>query len=119
MSNTSRLDHEKAESSIPKWVVFSLFFITTLILVSIIKAYLPLLMSGIAMLFVWTQITKEKAEITFQEENDTRNSNQLNLFHKKHKIGKKYSNRQKLPTEPSGQRRRYLKTINEDERRAA
>ena len=64
MPNTSRLGREKAESSIPNWVVFSLFFITTLILVSIIKAYLPLLMSGIGMLFILTQMTKEKAETT-------------------------------------------------------
>ena len=117
MSNTSRLDHEKVESSIPKWVVFSLFFITTLILVSIIKAYLPLLMSGIGMLFIWTQITKEKADI--QKSSYYENDNQLSLFHKNNKIGKKYSKRQTLPTEPSGQRRRYLKTIEEEERRAA
>ena len=118
MSNTSQSNPEKAESSIPNWVVFSLFFITTLILVSIIKAYLPLLMSGIAILFVWTQATKEKAEITMQDDIDTRNNSQLNLFHKKHKIGKKYSKTLSGIAEPSGQRKRYLKTLSEDKRAA-
>ena len=117
MSNTSRLRREKVESSIPNWVVFSLFFITTIIIVSIVKAYLPLLVTGVAMLFVWTQLTKEKADI--QTKGIYENDNQLSLFHKRNKIGKKYSNRQPLPTEPSGQRRRYLKTISEDDKMAA
>ena len=81
---------KKAESSIPKWTVFSLCFITTLVFVSLIKAYLPLLVTALAMLFVWSQMTKPIAEIeTTKATND--DSNQLNLFHKQYKIGKKYS----------------------------
>jgi len=117
MSNTSHLGREKAVSTIPKWFTLSLCFITTLIFVSIIKAYLPLLMSGIGMLFIWTQLTKEKADIVQSEYYE--DDNQLSLFHKNKKIGKKYSKKKILPTEPSGQRRRYLKTLDEDERRAA
>ena len=79
----------KADSSIPKWTVFSLCFITTLVIVSLIRAYLPLLVSALAMLFVWSQITKPVAEIKTKATND--NSNQLNLFHRQYKIGKKYS----------------------------
>ena len=78
-----------ADSGIPKWTFFSLCFITTLVVVSLIKAYLPLLVSALAMLFVWSQITKPVAEIETKATND--DSNQLNLFHRQYKIGKKYS----------------------------
>ena len=80
---------EKQTSSIPRWTVFSLFFITTLVVVSLIKAYLPLLVSALAMLFVWSQMTKPIAEIETKVSHD--DSNQLNLFHRQYKIGKKYS----------------------------
>jgi len=79
----------KADSSITKWTVFSLCFITTLVVVSLIKAYLPLLVSALAMLFVWSQMTKPIAEIETKTTHD--DSNQLNLFHRQYKIGKKYS----------------------------
>tara|TARA_Y100001968_G_scaffold279483_1_gene275447 strand:+ start:73 stop:414 length:342 start_codon:yes stop_codon:yes gene_type:complete len=80
---------KKAESNIPKWTVFSLCFITTLVIVSLIKAYLPLLVSALAMLFVWSQMTKPVAEIETKATKD--DTNQLNLFHRQYKIGKKYS----------------------------
>tara|TARA_B100000214_G_scaffold375134_1_gene360205 strand:- start:1145 stop:1360 length:216 start_codon:yes stop_codon:yes gene_type:complete len=57
--------------------------------VSLIKAYLPLLVSALTMLFVWSQITKPVAEIKTKARND--DSNQLDLFHRKYKIGRKYS----------------------------
>tara|TARA_Y100001968_G_scaffold312979_1_gene336707 strand:+ start:591 stop:926 length:336 start_codon:yes stop_codon:yes gene_type:complete len=78
-----------ADSKIPKWTLFSLCFISTLIIVSLIKAYLPLLVSALAMLFVWSQMTKPIAEIEIKTTND--DSNQLNLFHRQYKIGRKYS----------------------------
>ena len=83
-----------ADNRIPKWTLFSLCFITTLVVVSIIKAYLPLLVSAVAMLFVWSQMTKPIAEIETKATND--NSNQLNLFHKQYKIGRKYSKIKKV-----------------------
>ncbi len=86
---SSSKSKKKANSSIPKWTVFSLCFITTLVIVSLIKAYLPLLVSGLAMLFIWSQITKPIAEIEPKTTND--DSNQLNLFHRQYKIGKKYT----------------------------
>ena len=85
---------KKADSSIPKWTVFSLCFITTLVIVSLIKAYLPLLVSALAMLFVWSQMTKPVAEIETKASTD--DSNQLNLFHRQYKIGKKYSKVKKV-----------------------
>ena len=80
---------KKVDSSIPKWTIFSLCFITTLVVVSLIKAYLPLLVSALAMLFVWSQMTKPVAEIKTKATNE--DSNQLNLFHRQYKIGRKYS----------------------------
>ena len=83
-----------ADSKIPKWTLFSLCFITTLVVVSLIKAYLPLLVSALAMLFVWSQMTKPIAEIETKTTND--DTNQLNLFHRQYKIGRKYSKVKKV-----------------------
>ena len=77
------------DSRFHEWTLFSLFFITTLVVVSFIKAYLPLLVSALAMLFVWSQMTKPIAEIETKATND--DSNQLNLFHRQYKIGRKYT----------------------------
>ena len=81
-------------TGVHKWTMFSLCFITTLIIVSLIKAYLPLLVSALAMLFVWSQMTKPVAEIETKASTD--DSNQLNLFHRQYKIGKKYSKVKKV-----------------------
>ena len=83
-----------ANSRIHRWTLFSLCFITTLVVVSLIKAYLPLLVSALAMLFVWSQMTKPVAEIETKATND--DSNQLNLFHRQYKIGRKYSKVRKV-----------------------
>ena len=87
---SSKQKKKKLENSkIHKWTLFSLFFLTTLVVVSLIKAYLPLLVSALAMLFVWSQMTKPVAEIEMKATHE--DSNQLNLFHRQYKIGKKYS----------------------------
>ena len=75
-------------SKIHKLTIFSLCFITTLLVVSLIKAYLPLLVSAVAMLFIWSQMTKPIAEIETKSTND--DSNQLNLFHRQYRISRKY-----------------------------
>ena len=91
---SSKSKKKKLENSkIHKWTLFSLCFITTLVVVSLIKAYLPLLVSALAMLFVWSQMTKPIAEIETKAAND--DSNQLDLFHRQYKIGRKYSKSQK------------------------
>ena len=87
---TSKIKNKKLEKTIlHKWTLFSLCFITTLVVVSLIKAYLPLLVSALAMLFVWSQMTKSIAEIEIKYTND--DTNQLDLFHRQYKIGRKYS----------------------------
>ncbi|WP_413678941.1 hypothetical protein [Prochlorococcus sp. MIT 0916] len=83
-----------ADSRIPKWTLFSLCFITTLVVVSLIKAYLPLLVSALAMLFVWSQMTKPIAEIETKATKD--DSDQLNLFNRQYAIGRKYSRVKKV-----------------------
>tara|TARA_B100000579_G_scaffold415520_1_gene410213 strand:+ start:235 stop:585 length:351 start_codon:yes stop_codon:yes gene_type:complete len=88
-STQRKKKNKKSDSTIPQWTVLSLCFITTLVIVSLIKAYLPLLVSALAMLFIWSQLTKPVAEIKTKCPNDE--SNQLNLFHRQYKIGKKYS----------------------------
>ena len=88
-SRSKKKKKKKSERIIPNWTIFSLCFISTLVVVSLIKAYLPLLVSALAMLFVWSQMTKPVAEIKTKATND--DSNQLNLFHRQYKIGKKYA----------------------------
>ncbi len=89
ISSSKSKKKKLGNSRIHKLTIFSLCFITTLIVVSLIKAYLPLLVSAIGMLFVWSQMTKPIAEIETKASND--DSDQLNLFHKQYKIGRKYS----------------------------
>ena len=93
---------KKTNSNIPKWTIYSLCFITTLLIVSLIKSYLPLLASALAMLFVWSQMTKPIAELETKSTND--DSNQLNLFHQQYKIGRKYSKIKKLLKEDTDQK---------------
>ena len=83
-----------AANKIPKWTYFSLCFITTLVVVSLIKAYLPLLVTALAMLFVWSQMTKPVAEIETKTTND--DSDQLNLFHRQYKMRRKYTKVKKV-----------------------
>jgi len=98
---SSKLKTKKiADSKIPKWTIFSLCFIATLVVVSLIKAYLPLLVSALAMLFVWSQMTKPVAHIETKTTND--DTNQLNLFHRPYKIGRKYSKIKKESQEKKG-----------------
>ena len=93
-SSKSEKKQKNADIIISKWTIFSLFFITTLVVVSLIKAYLPLLVSALAMLFIWSQMTKPIAEIETKNTND--DSDQLNLFHRQYKIGRKYSKVKKV-----------------------
>ena len=87
---SSKIKNKKLDKTrIHKWTLFSLCFITTLVIVSLIKAYLPLLVSALTMLFVWSQITKPIAEIETNATDD--DTNQLDLFQRKSKTGKKYS----------------------------
>tara|TARA_B100000579_G_scaffold423274_1_gene426261 strand:+ start:1430 stop:1765 length:336 start_codon:yes stop_codon:yes gene_type:complete len=100
---SSKLKKKKlVDSKISKWTLFSLCFITTLVVVSLIKAYLPLLVTSLAMLFIWSQMTKPVAEIETKATND--DNNQLNLFHRQYKIGRKYSKIKKVLQEKEDQK---------------
>ena len=87
--SSKRKKKKLKKTRIHKLTLFSLYFIATLVVVSLIKAYLPLLVSVLAMLFIWSQMTKPIAEIETQSTND--DTNQLDLFHRQYKIGRKYS----------------------------
>ncbi len=87
--SSKRKNKKLDKTRIHKWTFFSLCFITTLIVVSLIKAYLPLLVSALSMLFVWSQMTKPIAEIETKATDD--DTNQLDLFQRQYKIGRKYS----------------------------
>ena len=90
MSSSSQSKKRKrADTTIIQWTVFFLCFVSTLVIVSLIKAYLPLLVTTLAMLFIWSQITKPIAKIKPKATND--DTNQLNLFHPRFKITKRYS----------------------------
>tara|TARA_Y100001968_G_scaffold321060_1_gene354888 strand:- start:843 stop:1178 length:336 start_codon:yes stop_codon:yes gene_type:complete len=89
LTSSKSIKKKKADSSIPKWTVISLCFITTLVVVSLIKTFLPLLFTALAMLFIWSQMTKPLAEIETKATNG--DDNQLNLFHRQYKIGRKYT----------------------------
>ncbi len=118
MSNRSHSKSEIIESSIPNWVLYALLTVISLLIAkSIHGAVVALTAAGILAMFALFYMSKPAAEIqTIKEKN---NNDQLNMFHKRYKIEKKYSDKKALPTEPSGQRRRYLKTLEEDGRRAA
>ena len=88
ITSSKRKKIKLENSKIHKWTIFSLCFITTLVVVSLVKAYLPLLVSAVAMLFIWSQMTKPIAEIETKSTND--DSNQLNLFHRQYRISRKY-----------------------------
>ena len=89
ISSSKRKKKKLKKTRIHKLTFFSLYFIATLVVVSLIKAYLPLLVSALAILFIWSQMTKPIAEIETKATND--DTNQLDLFHRQYKIGRKYS----------------------------
>ena len=107
MSNPSRYQGEKVESSIPKWVVYALLgSVTFLIANSIQSALLTLLVSGAVMLFIWSYMSKPIAEIQPPKEE--------NIFDK-NKIDRATWNN---PSEPNAQRKRYLRSIDDVDRAA-
>ena len=89
ISSSQSKKRKRADTTIIQWTVFFLCFVSTLVIFSLIKAYLPLLVTALAMLFIWSQITKPIAKVKPKATND--DINQLNLFHPGFKITKKYS----------------------------
>lgn len=107
MSNPSRNQGEKVESSIPNWVVYALLgSVTFLIVNSIHTALLTLLVSGAVMLFIWSYLSKPIAEIQPPKEE---------TIFDKNKIDRATWNN---PSEPNAQRKRYLRSIDDVDRAA-
>ena len=108
MSNSSRHQDDKAESTIPNWFVYALIGTVTFLIVNAIHAaLLTLIVSGAVMLFIWSYLSKPVAEI--QQSKEDIDSNQMNLFHK-NKINRNSFNRN---TETNPQRKRYLRSIDD------
>jgi hypothetical protein len=108
MSNSSRHQGDKVESTIPNWFVYTLIGTVTFLIVNAIHAaLLTLIVSGAVMLFIWSYLSKPIAEIQHSKEDI--DSNQMNLFHE-NKINRNSFNRN---TETNPQRKRYLRSIDD------
>tara|TARA_Y100001968_G_C19042618_1_gene565264 strand:- start:112 stop:426 length:315 start_codon:yes stop_codon:yes gene_type:complete len=102
------LNGKQSEPYTQNWVMYLLLgTITFLIINSIHTALLTLLVSGAFMLFIWSYLSKPIAEIQPPKEET--------LF-EKNKIDRNTWNN---PSEPNAQRKRYLKSLNDSQKRAA
>ena len=111
-----RSKDNKIESSIPEWVVYALLGTVTFLIVNTIHAaLLTFIASGVVMLFIWSYLSKPIAEIQPSKEDDDEDSSQMNLFHK-NKINRHSFNKN---TETNPQRKRYLRSIDDIDNRAA
>ena len=108
MPNSPRSSKEKIESSIPNWVVYSLLSIVSLLLATIFHGgYLVLTLAGIALLFALSYLSKPVADIQPAKEKNIFEKNQINKT--------TWNN----PSEPNPQRKRYLNTLDKEDKRAA
>ena len=106
MSNPSRYQGEKVESSIPNWVVYALLGSFTFLIVNSTHTALLTLVSGAVMLFIWSYMSKPIAEIQPPKEE---------TIFDKNKIDRATWNN---PSEPNAQRKRYLRSIDDVDRAA-
>ena len=108
MFNPPRHRVEKVESTIPSWVVYALLgTVAFIIATSIHSAILTLFVSGTVILFIWSYLSKPVADIQPQKEES--------LFEKNIIDKKTWQN----PSEPHAQRKRYLKSIDDEPSKAA
>ena len=108
MFNPSRYKGEKVESSIPNWVVYALISIVSLIIAKSVHGVLvTFTASGIVVLLILSYMSKPVADIQPLKEETIFDNNKID------------KTTWKNPSEPNAQRRRYLKSINEDSSRAA
>ena len=108
MSKISYDYEDKIESSIPNWVVYALLSIVSLVIATIVHgSVLFLTASGIAMLLFLSYMSKPLADI--------QPSKEKNIFEKNKTERRTWNN----PSEPNAQRKRYLKTIEKEDRKAA
>ncbi len=108
MSNPLRYQGEKVESSIPNWVLYALLASTSLVIASTIHGSIAIIAGlGIVSLFGLIYMSKPVAEIQPIKEK---------TIFEKNKIDR---NTWGNPSEPNAQRKRYLKSLNENHKRAA
>ncbi len=108
MSNHSYQRGEKVESSIPGWVSYVLLALTSLFIATTIHGSVAIIAGlGLAFLFAMIYMSKPVAQIQAQ--------NEETIF-EKNKINKSSWNN---PSEPNAQRRRYLNSLNDNQKRAA
>ena len=108
MSNRSRSRSESVESTIPNWVVYALLSIVSLLVASSVHGGILVLTGiGIVTLFTLSYLSKPVAEIQPPKEKNIFEKNQINKS--------TWNN----PSEPNAQRKRYLNTLDKEDRRAA
>ena len=108
MSNRPYQKGEKVESSIPNWVSYFLLALTSLFIATTIHGSVAIIAGlGLAFLFAMIYLSKPVAEIQAQKEE---------TIFDKNKINKSSWNN---PSEPNAQRRRYLNSLNDNQKRAA
>ena len=108
MSNLFRFRDTKVESSIPNWVVYALLStVSLLIATSVHGALFVLTAAGITTLFVLSYMSKPIAEIQHPKEETISGKNKINRS--------TWNN----PSEPNPQRKRYLKSLDINHKRAA
>ena len=108
MPDHSRPKGEKVASTIPNWVAYVLLSLISLLIANFLHgAVVAFTATGILMLFVLSYFSKPVAEI--------QPSKAINVFEKNKINSKSWNN----TSEPNAQRKRYLKALKEETRRAA
>ncbi len=108
MSKHSHHKDKRTEKRIPTWAAcFLLSIVSLLIAKSLHGVIVVLTASGIVMLFLLSYMSKPVADIQTKVEEG--------IFEKDNINRSTWRN----PSEPNAQRRRYLKTLQEEKRRAA
>ena len=106
MSDSS--NSKKLESSIPNWLVYALTgTVTFLIANSVHGLFLFFTASSIICLFILSYLSKPVADIQHVKEKSIFDKNKIN------------KSTWKNPSEPNAQRKRYLKTLEQEDRRVA
>ena len=88
LNQYSRSRSRNTNSEIPKWAVYSICFIFTIVTIGLIKSILPLIAIGAFAALIFLQATKPPLDL---EEEPIDTGKQLSLFHRKYRIGRKYS----------------------------
>ena len=106
MSDSS--NGKKLESSIPNWLVYVLTGMVTFLIANSVNGLLLFFAaSSIICLFILSYLSKPVADIQHVKEKSIFDKNKIN------------KSTWKNPSEPNAQRKRYLKTLEKEDRRVA